>query len=165
MGGVDLHAAIGGDSRPGTARFHRVGGDAGDGEIQGGEVGGSGQGSVSCIDIAALPQKADVVGHVIPNRGCAVFHGGARFGDDGQSGVVDHDGLGGFLAGGSGFGDNQGDGFADETHTVGGQQRAVGFRCRAAVWPGEANPTGDGGYVGQIGGDIDGDDSGDGARG
>jgi hypothetical protein len=68
VGGVELDPPVLGDLGPGAARLHRVGGDARDGEVEGGDVGRSGQSGGGAVRVAALPQEPDIVGHTVPDR-------------------------------------------------------------------------------------------------
>ena len=58
-------------SRPCAARLHRVGGDARHGELQPRDMRRRPQRRIGRLGIAALPQKADIVRHVVPHLGRA----------------------------------------------------------------------------------------------
>ncbi len=67
MRGVHHDPAVRADLRPGAARFHRVGGDARDGELQPCHMRRRLQRRIGRLRIAALPQEADVVRHIVPD--------------------------------------------------------------------------------------------------
>ena len=164
VGGVHLHPPVRPDLRPGAPRFHGVGGDAGDGEVQLRHMRRGGQVGLSFRLVAALPQEADIVGHVVPDRGRAGLHCGMRVGHDRQGRVVHNHRFRGLHGGAAGFRDDHRHGLTHEADPVAGQQLAVGLRRGATIGTRKADAAGDRLHVGQVGVGEHGDHTGHRAR-
>ena len=154
------HASVGTDFRPGAARFHGVGGDAGDGEFEFRYVRGVAQSLPRCARRRRASKGSRCCRALRPTpAGAPGSHRRDRIGDHREFAVIDHHRLGGFQRGAAAVRHHQRDRFADETDPVRCQQRAVGLRRRAAVGAGKADAAGDRFDIGQIGGGIDRDDA------
>ncbi len=94
---------------------------------------------VGRLGVAALPQEADVVGHVVPHFWCIRFQRLDGVGDQREFAIVNDHGLGRVLAGLDRFRENQRDRLSYETNTIGGEQRAIGLWCGTAVGTGEVD--------------------------
>ncbi len=98
----------------------------GDAQVERGDVVGLGEGGGDGGFVAETEEEAEVVGGVVgPDGRGAGGEGLGGVGDGGQGGVVDVDAVLGVFGGVAGFGDDDGDGVADEAGGVLGEQ-AVG---------------------------------------
>ena len=120
------------------ARLHRGDGDAGDDEVEPGDVVGLGEGVLDRVPVALLEDEADIVGRLRPDRGGAGGQGIRGGGDRGKRLVTDLDQLGRVARPVMGPGDDESDIVADQPHPVlaerqvrrGEHRRAVGLVAR-----------------------------------
>ena len=120
------------------ARLHRGNGDAGDDEVEPGDMVGLGEGVLDRAAVALLEDEADIVGRLRPDRGGAGGQGIRGGGDRGKRLVIDLDQLGRVARQVMGPGDDESDIVADQPHPVlaerqvrrGEHRRAVGLVAR-----------------------------------
>ena len=133
-GGVERVVAVGGIViADGATWLHRVRRHAIVGELQAGDVGGTGKRRVHLCLIANRPIVADVVRRIVVDGGGRIVDGLAHTDDGGQRRIVNLDRIGSIAGLAACVGDDDGNRVAYMAHFAFGQDRVLGLDHRVAV--------------------------------